>query len=103
MRSMLGSWRRHARMVRFPSYDALAEAAHPLCPRIWDLPIWSCMPVSEHPLRSLLGLSADSGCMRADGEAFGRARRPSPALSTSAHEAGIGVILDWVPAHFPVG
>ena len=56
------------------------------------------MPVSEHPLDASWGLSA-GGHVRADcalwfADGFAR-------LVNHAHENGIGVILDWVPAHFP--
>jgi 1,4-alpha-glucan branching enzyme len=57
------------------------------------------MPVSEHPLDASwgyqpIGLFAPT---RRFGDPAGFAR-----LVGRAHQAGLGVILDWVPAHFPV-
>ena len=57
------------------------------------------MPVMAHPFTRLLGLPGD-GLLRAR-------RRASARPTTSAtfvdrlHQHGLGVILDWVPAHFP--
>ena len=57
------------------------------------------MPVSEHPLDDSwgyqpIGLFATT---RRFGDPAGFAR-----LVDRAHQAGLGVILDWTPAHFPV-
>ena len=57
------------------------------------------MPVTEHPLDASwgyqpIGLFAPT---RRFGEPDGFAR-----FVDRAHAAGLGVILDWVPAHFPI-
>ena len=64
----------------------------------WASPISSLLPVSEHPLDASwgyqpIGLFAPT---RRFGEPAGFAR-----FVDRAHAAGLGVILDWVPAHFP--
>jgi 1,4-alpha-glucan branching enzyme len=92
----LGSWRR-GEDGRFLTYDELADA---LIPYVVDLGFThiELMPITEHPLDDLLGLSADRP-VRADrrfGAPAGFAR-----FVDRAHAAGLGVILDWVPAHFP--
>jgi 1,4-alpha-glucan branching enzyme len=93
----LGSWRRGAD-GGFLTYDEIADA---LLPYVTDLGFThiELMPVTEHPLDASwgyqpIGLFAPT------------ARHGGPAgfarLVDRAHAAGIGVILDWVPAHFPV-
>jgi 1,4-alpha-glucan branching enzyme len=92
----LGSWRR-ADGNRFLSYDELADQ---LIPYVADLGFThiELMPVSEHPLDESwgyqpTGLFAPTARF---GDPSGFAR-----LVDRAHQAGIGIILDWVPAHFP--
>ena len=92
-----GSWRRHPD-GRFYNWDELADS---LIPYVLDLGFThiELMPVSEHPLDASwgyqpLGLYAVTARY---GPPEGLAR-----LIDRAHAAGIGVILDWVPAHFPL-
>jgi 1,4-alpha-glucan branching enzyme len=92
----LGSWRRGADDA-FLSYDELADA---LIPYAVDLGFThlELLPVTEHPLDASwgyqpIGLFAPS---RRFGEPASFAR-----FVDRAHAAGLGIILDWVPAHFP--
>jgi 1,4-alpha-glucan branching enzyme len=92
----LGSWRR-CENGSFLSYDQIADA---LIPYVSDLGFThvELMPVNEHPLDASwgyqpIGLFAPT---RRHGGPDGFAR-----LVDRAHAAGLGVILDWVPAHFP--
>ena len=93
----LGSWRRAAN-GGFLTYDQIADTLIPYAVDMGftDLEL---MPVSEHPLDDSwgyqpIGLYAPT---RRFGDPSGFAR-----LVDRAHAAGLGVILDWVPAHFPV-
>ena len=93
----LGSWRRAAD-GGFLTYDQIADTLIPYAVDMGftDLEL---MPVSEHPLDDSwgyqpIGLYAPT---RRFGDPSGFAR-----LVDRAHAAGLGVILDWVPAHFPV-
>jgi 1,4-alpha-glucan branching enzyme len=93
----LGSWRRRWD-GGFQSYDEIADQ---LIPYVTDLGFThiELMPVSEHPLDASwgyqpIGLFAPT---RRFGDPAGFAR-----LVDRAHQAGLGVIIDWVPAHFPV-
>ncbi len=92
----LGSWRRRPD-GGFLTYAQLAEQ---LVPYVADMGYThiELMPVSEHPYDPSwgyqpIGLYAPT------------ARYGEPAdfarFVNAAHEAGLGVILDWVPAHFP--
>ncbi|MBK9117698.1 MAG: 1,4-alpha-glucan branching protein GlgB [Betaproteobacteria bacterium] len=93
----LGSWRRGAD-GRWLDYDELADA---LVPYAVDMGFThlELMPVNEHPLDASwgyqpIGLFAPTA---RHGEPAGFAR-----FVDRCHGAGLGVILDWVPAHFPV-
>jgi len=92
----LGSWRR-GDWNRFLSYDELAD-------QLVSYAAWmgfthiELLPVSEHPLDASwgyqpIGLFAPTSRF---GDPAGFAR-----FVDRAHQAGISVILDWVPAHFP--
>jgi 1,4-alpha-glucan branching enzyme len=92
----LGSWRRGPDN-RFLTYDELADQ---LIPYAVDLGFThlELLPITEHPLDESwgyqpIGLFAPT---RRHGEPDGFAR-----FVDRAHAAGLGVILDWVPAHFP--
>ena len=82
----------------FLSWDALAERLIPYVVEMGFTHI-EFLPVSEHPFDAswgyqTTGLYAPSARF---GEPQGFAR-----FVDGAHRAGVGVILDWVPAHFPV-
>jgi 1,4-alpha-glucan branching enzyme len=92
----LGSWRRRAD-GGFMSYDQLAEQLIPYAADLGYTHI-ELMPISEHPFDPSWGYQPTglySPTARfGDPAAFAR-------FVDSAHRAGMGVILDWVPAHFP--
>ncbi len=82
---------------RFWNWDELAAD---LIPYVTDLGFThiELMPVMEHPLDmswgyQTIGLYAATARM---GEPAGLKR-----FIDAAHQAGLGVLLDWVPAHFP--
>ncbi|MDQ2801217.1 MAG: 1,4-alpha-glucan branching enzyme, partial [Pseudomonadota bacterium] len=94
-----GSWLRPDANdpTRFSSWDALADR---LVPYVKDMGFThiELMPVAEHPFSGSwgyqpLGLFAPSGRF---GPPEGFAR-----FVDACHRASIGVIIDWVPAHFP--
>jgi len=92
----LGSWRRRAD-GGFMSYDQLAEQ---LIPYVADMGFThiELLPITEHPFDPSwgyqpVGLYAPTARF---GDPAGFAR-----FVDTAHAAGLGVILDWVPAHFP--
>jgi len=91
-----GSWRRDEQ-GRFLSWDRLADV---LIPYVVDMGFTHIefLPITEHPYDpswgyQTTGLYAPTARF---GEPEGFAR-----FVDGAHRAGIGVILDWVPAHFP--
>jgi 1,4-alpha-glucan branching enzyme len=92
----LGSWRRHP---DGRSHTA-RELAEPLADWAVDLGFThlELMPVATHPFGGSWGYQV-SGYYAPD------ARLGSPDdlrhLVEVCHERGLGVILDWVPAHFP--
>ena len=92
----LGSWKKH--------YDGrsytYAEIADELVPYLTDLGFTHVefMPVMEHPFGGSWGYQVTS--YFAPTARFGN---PDDfrLLVDRLHQAGIGVIVDWVPAHFP--
>lgn len=92
-----GSWQLHDD-GSFLSWDELAGR---LIPYVVDTGFthMEFMPISEHPYDpswgyQTTGLYAPSARF-GDPDGFAR-------FVDGAHRAGLGVILDWVPAHFPV-
>ena len=92
----LGSWRR-GQGNQPPSYR---EIAAPLCDYVQQMGFTHVefMPLQEHPLTLSWGYQVS-------GYFAPTARFGTPDdlrfLIDSLHRRGVGVIIDWVPAHFP--
>lgn len=94
----LGSWRRNPEEGdRWLNWDELAETLLPYAAEMGFTHL-ELMPISEHPFDGswgyqALGLYAPTSRF---GDAAGLRR-----FIDRAHVKGLGVLLDWVPAHFP--
>ena len=93
----LGSWRR-GDFGEWLGYDALADQ---LVPYVADLGFThiELMPVNEHPLDASWGYQPVG--LFAPTSRFGEPAAFARFVDR-CHQAGLGVIVDWVPAHFPV-
>lgn len=91
-----GSWKRHPD-GSFYTYRQLAEHLIPYIKHMGYTHV-ELMPVSEHPLDESWGYQT-TGYFAASSR-FGSPDDLSYFVD-SCHQAGIGVLLDWVPAHFP--
>jgi 1,4-alpha-glucan branching enzyme len=94
----LGSWKRAgARGERMLSYRTLADELIPYARKLGFTHL-ELLPVMEHPFDGSWGYQTT-------GQFAPTSRHGAPddfrAFVDRAHAEGIGVILDWVPAHFP--
>jgi 1,4-alpha-glucan branching enzyme len=92
----LGSWKR-APDGGFQSWDTLADE---LIAYATDLGFThlELLPVSEHPFDGSWGYQTLG--MYAPTRRFGDAQGFERFVA-ACHQAGLGVLIDWVPAHFP--
>lgn len=92
----LGSWRKDEGW-RWLSYRELAETLVPYT-RDMGFTHIELLPISEHPFDGSWGYQPLG--LYAPTSRFGTPE-DFRFLVDAAHDAGLGVILDWVPAHFP--
>ena len=95
----LASWMRPdaADEEKYNSYRQIAEKLVPYCLEM-NFTHVELMPVMEHPFDGSWGYQGTG--YFAPTSRFG-SPQDFAFLVDSLHQAGIGVILDWVPSHFP--
>ena len=91
----VGSWRRQ--QGHWPDWQALAQT---LVPYVVDMGFThlELMPISEHPFYGSWGYQPTG--LYAPSARYGSPQAFREFIAT-AHAAGLLVLLDWVPAHFP--
>lgn len=92
----LGSWKRDEQGNLY-TYERLADELIPYVAEMGFTHL-QLMPVMEHPLDMSWGYQV-TGYFAATSR-FGTPQGLMELIDR-AHQAGIGVLLDWVPAHFP--
>ena len=82
------------------SYNSYAQLIHLMVPYVKEMGFTHVefMPVMEHPFDGSWGYQGAG--FFAPTSRFGNPQEFA-ALVDAFHQAGIGVILDWVPSHFP--
>lgn len=94
----LGSWRRHAQEAgRSFSYLELADSLLPYVKEMGYTHL-ELLPVAEHPFEGSWGYQVTN--YYAPTSRFGTPDEFRNFVDR-CHQQGIGVIVDWVPAHFP--
>jgi 1,4-alpha-glucan branching enzyme len=94
----LGSWRRRPNEGgSWLSYRELAEELPPYCRDLGFTHV-EFLPLSEHPFDGSWGYQPTG--LFAPTSRFGT-NSDFAALIDACHRAGLAVILDWVPGHFP--
>ena len=99
LRGAPGSWRRNPPRATARSATSSWPTSWRPTSRDMGFTHVELLPVMEHPFSGSWGYQV-TGYFAPDA-ALRHARTTSASSSTALHQHGIGVILDWVPAHFP--
>lgn len=91
----LGSWKKEE--AQFPNYREIAKELAQYCKNMGFTHV-ELLPIMEHPLDESWGYQVTG--FYAVTSRFGNIS-DFQFFVNHMHEMGIGVILDWVPAHFP--
>lgn len=93
----LASWRRHTENNFWLSYEELAQQLIPYVQQMGFTHL-ELLPIHEHPFDGSWGYQPTG--LYAPTCRFGN-RDDFKAFINAAHAAGLNIILDWVPGHFP--